>query len=295
MFESLIVAYLVAGQPVQAELAERPVIVQVADQKKRTGKRGYDYQLKGYCVLVNSGGLDVFPGLAIQIYRMSQFSQSAIDSGRYTLDDLTDAKVSILKMPSHGQLLPTSANNPYLPGPGYTYRANPGYIGVDSLIALVEYKGQRIKVTMELVMVDSDLDGEPHLFEDGSSGGGAALDKKANNCLYPFQNRTRVRRVGMVSDGASDFVVWQQNLSLSALLTNAATAFQGFADLPGLSTNRPSTIKTPAIGAGVGVQAVSRFGRDLAQGTPNVYAAASSPRIFCSALASIWRMRSADT
>jgi len=287
MFESMIVA----SQPTQTELSERPAIVQVTDAKG-TGKKGYDYELKGYCDVVTSDGpdapqagglptaLNIFPGRAIQRYRMSQLPQSVRDSGVVFLtqqardsgvvndgtmiDDLTEAKISILKMPSHGQLLPISeTDGAFGGGPGYSYLPNPGYIGVDSLTALVEYetvlmkhkKGQRIqqriKVNMDLVVVKADSFGGVE-FDGGGSGGGAELDKKANECM--FFGRVRVRRVSVVPDEAGDIAALQQTISLSTLLANATTAFKGFSDLPGLSTgqavNYQITLDSNAAGHG---------------------------------------------
>ncbi|MCL2020838.1 MAG: hypothetical protein FWG81_01725 [Betaproteobacteria bacterium] len=238
MLESLILAY----QNLPTEFAQRPAIVQTVEQRS-VGKEDYDYWLKGYCDVVEPEGFDpqsgvplqtalnVFPGVVIQLYQESRRGPGI------TLDDLSEAKVSILEMPRHGQLLPTSATDgALLGGPGYEYKPTLGYLGEDSLTALVEYKGQRIKVTMELVVV-GEMRIDNYHFSDGNSGGGLALDRKANDCLF----KSRIRRINMapggtgqsLNDSTGDYQSWLYTAQLSALLSSSTTALTGFSDLPG--------------------------------------------------------------
>ena len=178
-------------------------------------------------------GKVIFPGSAFHLYRDSQLSQIDRDSGVIAVD-LADAKVSILEMPSHGQLLPTSGSY-YFGGPGFSYLPNPGYLGEDLLTALVEYKSQRIKVTMKLVVVGAvdESEGDEAGYIDGNSGGGAELDKKANDCRF----KLRIRRINLAPagefQGISPLTAQQESIRLATLQDAALELAQEW----GLSEN----------------------------------------------------------
>lgn len=148
------------------------------------------------CNLVDSPDASVlFPnktkgGSPTAIYPAYAIQKVLFSKGLPALD-LTTANVSILDEPKHGRLQALKILESES-GRGYQYLPIPDYRGADFVIALVEYKGQRTKVIMKLVVVDAVIDnteGAPGGYRNGNSGGGAIVDKLANDCEASYEVR----------------------------------------------------------------------------------------------------------
>jgi hypothetical protein len=185
MLLSLFVPYI----PPDSDLTVLPPYAQMATSEKKV-----DFALTGDCNLVESLDKSVFfpnkgesnPSHIFPAYAFQKY----LESKSSTYVNLSTARVVILESSQRGQLLALNSLDPDL-GPGFQYTPQSGYRGADYITALVEYEGQRIKIKTKLVVVDAVIDSSG--YEGGNSGGGPALDKEANACLY----KSNIRRIGM--------------------------------------------------------------------------------------------------
>jgi hypothetical protein len=117
--------------------------------------------------------------------------------------DMNSSKITIIEEPQYAALEPYKEDS-YPGGQGFLYIPQPNnWLGADQLTALVEFNGQTVRVKMDIVVVRivDDRSG----FSNGFSGGGEALDKIANECLFlgGYEHIQRVRIFSTVGwDGA---------------------------------------------------------------------------------------------
>lgn len=189
MLMSLLVSFVLIDDNFVPPSAPQPIAVS-------TNK--IDIDLSGQCILVGSPGpstlfpnkdisdrTGVFPAFAIQQYH-ALTKQKPLN--------LLSAKVVLIEGPQHGKLIALNRIDPDL-GNGYWFYPDAGYLGTDYMTALVEYSGNSVKVKTKLVVVDTIFDnteGAPGGYIGGLSGGGAALDKIANDC--DFSKVERINR-----------------------------------------------------------------------------------------------------
>lgn len=185
MLLSLFLPYI----PLDSDLTAPPSYAQMA-----TSERKVDFALTGDCYLVESLDKSVFfpnkgKSTLSHIFPAYAF-QKYLESKSSPYRNLSTMRVEILESSQHGQLFALNSVDPDL-GPGFQYTPQSGYRGADYITALVEYRGQRLKIETKLVVVDAVIDSSG--YDGGNSGGGAALDKEANACLY----KSNIRRIGM--------------------------------------------------------------------------------------------------
>jgi hypothetical protein len=165
--------------------------------------------------------------------------------------DMRGAKVSILEMPQHGILEPYDpGRNSLLIGPGFIYTPQPEiWLGADQFTALVEFNGQSVQVKIDFVIVGGGS--EDGFFMDGSSEGGAALDKIANECQ--MRGWEHIQRVPISSDSSViNSTLSQDNLytQLASLVYFSNLSGNALAQTTGTSASAQITLDTDAAGHG---------------------------------------------